>query len=328
KSQPLVDLDRANIVLADVQKWRFFAVANALHDFRHQKCGIALARVLRMRADRTHLCVARNLQALTRHRNQLSLRANAQVRSQFVGATAKRPRLRQGSQFNHLPRVWPAKFYQVQAAELRVESGLRSPVVGNHLQQGRTRHETPTGSRLVWVIEEQPDRPADSNESGQRRIAPLPMLPERAQRADFANKAPRLVEALGELCVAGSQRLPDHIVEWVHKDLIRSETSEQITRALPGPAIRFLRRDYSFRSTCCTSSIGCPRKRSPSRRNFSTESVAKNLSRGGPRRSSRSAVVGTSCSSREATAPAVDSAESTMLTWPGVTRCSSGLSNG
>ena len=39
-------------------------------------------------------------------------------------------------------------------------------------------------------------------------------------------------------------------------------------------------RSYSFRSTCSTSSTRYPRKRVPIFLNFSTESVAKNFSRG------------------------------------------------
>src|SRR5712672_2037879 len=37
---------------------------------------------------------------------------------------------------------------------------------------------------------------------------------------------------------------------------------------------------YSFNSTCSTSTIELPRNLSPKRRNFSTESVTKNLRRG------------------------------------------------
>jgi hypothetical protein len=72
---------------------------------------------------------------------------------------------------------------------------------------------------------------------------------------------------------------------------------------------------HSFRSTCWTPSIERPRKRWPSRWNFSTLSVAKNLRRACARRSSsRSFTCGRSARKRLATALAVDSAESTMVT--------------
>lgn len=70
---------------------------------------------------------------------------------------------------------------------------------------------------------------------------------------------------------------------------------------------------YSFKSTCSTLLIGCPRNRCPRRWNLSVESVAKNFKRGAERLSSLSEA-GTSCLKCVATSRAVDSAESTMLT--------------
>jgi hypothetical protein len=97
------------------------------------------------------------------------------------------------------------------------------------------------------------------------------------------------------------------------KDLILT-ISKRIDRTLAHPSlvaancapifVRSFSCDHSFKSTCCTFSIACPKKRSPSRRNFSTESVAKNCNRGSRRRSSAAPVEGTNRSSCEATARA------------------------
>src|SRR6185369_17453910 len=70
---------------------------------------------------------------------------------------------------------------------------------------------------------------------------------------------------------------------------------------------------HSLRSTCRTSSIARPKNVLPSRLNFSTESVAKKLSRG-----AELAVRETS-PNFSATTWAVDSAESTIVTCPGAT---------
>jgi hypothetical protein len=104
-------------------------------------------------------------------------------------------------------------------------------VIGHHLQQRRTCHEVPTGSQFVGLvfercINEQPDRAARPNQSGQRRVAPLPMLTEGAQRSNLANKPPRLIEALGKLRVPRSQSLPDDIVEWMHTGFDPDESLE------------------------------------------------------------------------------------------------------
>jgi hypothetical protein len=86
------------------------AIANALHHFGHENSSIALACVLRVRADRAHFGVPRNFQPFTRHSDKLSLRANAQVGAQFVGTTAERPRLGHGRQFDHLGGIARAEF--------------------------------------------------------------------------------------------------------------------------------------------------------------------------------------------------------------------------
>src|SRR5271168_4192891 len=169
------------------------------------------------------------------------------------------------------------------------------------------------------------------------------MFAKRAQRPHLAHKPPGLAEALGKLCVPGRERLPDHIFQWMHlghrSQIGLRELSQDTLNLLRRPRYPNLagkqygreptapwNRAYSFRSTCSTSTMGCPRKRWPSRRNFSTESVAKNRSRG--LRSSPPTGAGSSPGNCEATARAVDSAESTILTCSGAARRRRGFSRG
>ena len=96
-----VDPDRRRVARQYSKKGRLAAFVDRPGNSCHQGRSISPSAIIRMRADRAYLNEPRHPCPLARHRHQTSGLENAEKLTQFMRPRAKRPRLRQFSQFHH-----------------------------------------------------------------------------------------------------------------------------------------------------------------------------------------------------------------------------------
>ena len=151
KPEAPVQSDGSVVVGSNVQKRSLATFADFLHDCAHQCCSIPAAYVIGMRADRTHLCIAWNAQALSRHCDQSSIPMDSEICPKFVGSFAKRSGLGELRQSDHLRNISFGKFDDVGC----VIGYCRA--VMQHLQEGRGGDLDPASGWSLRSIKEKCD---------------------------------------------------------------------------------------------------------------------------------------------------------------------------
>ena len=102
---------------------------------------------------------------------------------------------------------------------------VAAAVFADHLQHRSPRHQFPSRPRFVFAVKKQGGRTSSAYQARECRIAFRALLLKCGQRRNLANKPPRLAKALRKLRMPRGQRLPDNVVESVHKVVVLTSLS-------------------------------------------------------------------------------------------------------